>query len=199
MTGEDLIKAITDNATLMGLTNCPSVSVQMSCAVYGKVQDDVGSDVITNNTSMKYQIDQALLFRGEHSQTAVWHFLITGTAVHHFVVIPWFKQSVGTVYTVFMAYEHTKGAMYGYSVDKYVKHTSPAPGEIKGYKAVWTDNDLSAMLSDLLTQKNAWEEYFGDVGPAQADKIYYFKYKTTALDSAVSNVNQYSKICQKTT
>jgi len=196
MTGEDLIRAINNNTTLMELKNCPGVPAQMSCAVYGKVQDDVGNDVIENNASMKYQIEQALLFRGDHSQTAVWHFLITGSAVHHFVVIPWYKQSVGTVYTVFMAYEHKKGDEYGYSVDKYVKHIHPAPGEIKGYKAVWTANDLSTMLSDLLTKSNAWEEYFGNVGPAQADAIRYYQYKTTALSSAVSNVNQYRELCR---
>ena len=192
MTGEDLIRAIKDNTKLMGLANCPSVSAQMSCAVYGKVQDDVGNDVITdNNASMKYQIEQALLFRGERSQTAVWHFLITGSALHHFVVIPWHKQLTGVVYTVFMAYEHKNGSQYGYSVDRYVKHTNPAPGEIKGYKSVWTENDLKTMLSDLLKDRNAWEEYFGNVGPAKADKIQYFKYKITSLDTAVSNVNQY--------
>ncbi|QQZ39469.1 hypothetical protein IF690_15490 [Pseudomonas sp. SK3(2021)] len=192
MTGEDLIRAINNNKTLMELNDCPSVSVQMGCAVYGKVQDDVGNDEITNNGSMKYQIDQALLFRGLHSETAVWHFSTDSPEpkVHHFVVIPWFKQSAGTVYTVFMAYEKK------YMVVNYVEHNNPAPGEIKGYKTVWTANDLSTMLSDLLTKSNAWEEYFGNVGPAQANKIRYFKYKITALDSAVSNVNQYRELCR---
>lgn len=46
MTGEDLIRAIRNNNTLMGLNDCPSVPVQMSCAVYGKVQNDIGNDVI---------------------------------------------------------------------------------------------------------------------------------------------------------
>lgn len=39
MTGEDLVKAIENNATLMGLKDCPSVPIQMSCAVYGKCRD----------------------------------------------------------------------------------------------------------------------------------------------------------------
>ncbi|SCZ54085.1 hypothetical protein SAMN03159324_00696 [Pseudomonas sp. NFPP18] len=38
MTGEDLVRAIENNATLMELKDCPSVPIQMSCAVYGKVQ-----------------------------------------------------------------------------------------------------------------------------------------------------------------
>ncbi|SDA12839.1 hypothetical protein SAMN03159355_00272 [Pseudomonas sp. NFPP10] len=191
MTGEDPVKAIENNATLMGLKDCPSVPIQMSCAVYGKVQNDVGNDVITNNGSMKYQIDQALLFRGLHSETAVWHFS-TGPVVHHFVVIPWYRQSApqGTVYTVFMAYEGK------YLLVNYVKHNSPAPGEVKGYKTAWTENDLRTMLSDLLTKSNAWEEYFGNVGPAQANIIHYYKYKTTTLDSAVSNVNRYRELCR---
>ncbi|CAI8817813.1 hypothetical protein EMIT051CA3_20444 [Pseudomonas chlororaphis] len=75
------------------------------------------------------------------------------------------------MYTVFMAYEKK------YMVVNYVEHKSPAPGEIKGYKTVWTANDLSTMLSDLLTKSNAWEEYFGNVGPAQANKIRYLNTK----------------------
>ncbi|MCD9568330.1 hypothetical protein [Pseudomonas protegens] len=84
MTGEDLVKAIENNATLMGLKDCPSVPIQMSCA-----------------------------------------------------------------------------------------------------PTAWTENDLRTMLSDLLTKSNAWEEYFGNVGPAQANIIHYYKYKTTTLDSEV--------------
>ncbi|MQA54222.1 hypothetical protein [Pseudomonas piscis] len=193
MTGKDLVDAITGNPLLMGLKDCPAVPAQMSCAVYGKVQDDVGDDVIKNDSKMKYQIEQALLFRGDNSQTAVWHFLVTGSAIHHFVVIPWYKSSVGTVYTLFMAYENQ------YSVDAYVKHLSPAPGADKGYKEHWTANELSTILSDLLTNSKAWEEYFGHVGEAQADAIHYYKYKITALSTAVSNVNQFKKLCGKAT
>ncbi|MGE8411231.1 MAG: hypothetical protein ACN6QY_02615 [Pseudomonas sp.] len=193
MTGEDLVKAITGNALLMSLDNCPAVSAQMSCAVYEKVQNDVGDDVIRNDKNMKYQIEQAILFRGDHSQTAVWHFLITGTAVHHFVVTPWFKQSVGTVYTVFMAYEKA------YSVDKYVKQTNPAPSGTKGYKTVWTATELKTMFSDLLTNDSAWVEYFGHVKSAKAEEIHYYKYKNTALDTAVPNVKKFNKLCGKNT
>ncbi|NBF01932.1 hypothetical protein GV819_06475 [Pseudomonas sp. Fl5BN2] len=192
MTGEDLIRAIRNNNTLMGLNDCPSVPVQMSCAVYGKVQNDIGNDVIKRtDKNMNEKINQALIFLGAHSETAVWHFS-TGSKVHHFVVIPWYKQSApqGIVYTVFMAYEKQ------YMVVNYVEHNNPAPGEVKGYKTVWTANDLRTMLSDLLTKGSAWQEYFGNVGPAHADAVHYFKYKITTLNSAVANVSQYRELCR---
>ncbi|MGR4041670.1 hypothetical protein [Pseudomonas sp. 910_21] len=207
MTGEELISAIVSNPILMGLEDCPGVPAQMSCAVYGKLQDDDGKDVITgviaNDTSMKYQIGQAILFNDDRSKTAVWHFAIE-SPVHHFVVIPWYNPSSGAmytkVYTVFMAYELKKETgKKGYTVREYVEKAPPAPSGTKGYKKSWTETELSTMLSDLLTKENAWEDYFGKVGKAQAKKIHYYKYKITTLNSAVSNVNQYRTLCKKTT
>ncbi len=191
-TGLDLINAIVANPILMGLDNCPAVPAQMSCAVYGSVQDDSGSGThIQNNSSMQKDINIAVGFGGANSETAVWHFLLT--PVHHFVVIPWYKSNVpqGQVYTVFMAYENK------YSVGQYVNGTggiAPTPGG-KGYKTEWSVSQLSTMFSDLLTKSTAWEEYFGKVGQAQATKITYWKYKITTLTSAITNVNAYKKLC----
>ncbi|MCC4791219.1 MULTISPECIES: hypothetical protein [Vibrio] len=186
-TGEDLILAIENNSKLMQLSNCPSVPVEFSRAVYGSVQNDSGNgSVIENKGNMQSQINTALAFSGANSETEVWHFLM-GSAVHHFVVVPWYKQSApqGVVYTIFMAYEDK------YKVDNYVNKKSPAPTGTKGYKKVWTTSDLSNMFSELLTSSDAWESYFGNVGKNQATKITYWKYKTTTLSSAITNVNNY--------
>ena len=186
-TGEDLILAIENNSKLMALSNCPAVPVEFSRAVYGSVQDDSGNgSVIENKGNMQRQINIALAFSGANSETEVWHFLM-GSAVHHFVVVPWYKQSVlhGVVYTIFMAYEDE------YKVDNYVHKIIPAPTGAKGYKQSWTTSELSNMFSDLLTKIDAWESYFGSVGNNQANKITYWKYKTTTLSSAITNVNKY--------
>ncbi len=198
-TGLDLINAIVANQTLMGLDNCPGVSAQMSCAVYGSVQDDSGKGTdIQNNSSMQKDINIAVGFGGANSETAVWHFLVTSSSpIHHFVVVPWYKSNIpqGQVYTVFMAYEIN--ATNKYSVGDYVHGTgnfAPAPGGT-GYKTEWSVNQLSTMLSDLLTSPTAWQNYFGNVGAAQATKITYWKYKITTLTSAISNVNAYNRLC----
>lgn len=186
-TGEDLISAIKNNSKLMALSDCPSVPVEFGRAVYGSVQDDSGNgSVIEDKGNMQSQINNALAFSGANSETEVWHFLM-GSAVHHFVVIPWYKQSSpqGVVYTVFMAYEDE------YKVDNYVNKKSPAPTGAQGYKDIWTTTDLSKMFSELLTKSDAWESYFGSVGKNQATKITYWKYKTTSLSSAITNVNKY--------
>lgn len=192
MTGEDLIKAIVNNDVLKWLNDCFSVPVQMGCAVYGKPQNDNGGKVIEKNKSMDNAIKEAIVFLGANSETAVWHFAVMKPKVHHFVVIPWYKQSApnqGIVYTVFMAYENE------YMMVNYVKHNSPAPGSNKGYKDVWTANDLKTMLSDLLVKGNAWEEYFGNVGASQAQEIKYYKYKEIALNSAVASVQRFRERC----
>lgn len=62
---------------------------------------------------------------------------------------------------------------------------------MKGYRTVWSVTELAQMFSDLLTSATAWQTYFGAVGAAQANKITYWKYKVTSLDSAVANVNKY--------
>ncbi|HAT4912357.1 TPA: hypothetical protein JHJ70_005616 [Serratia marcescens] len=186
-TGETLINAIVSNNSLMAINNCPGVTAQMSRAVYGKTQDDSGAGTtIENNRDMQKNINIALGFSGANSETAVWHFMI-GPPVHHFVVIPWYQHTAphGRVYTVFMAYENR------YSVGGYVQHTPPAPSAVKGYRTVWSVTDLGQMFSDLLTSATAWQTYFGAVGAAQANKITYWKYKVTSLDSAVANVNKY--------
>lgn len=190
-TGPDLINAIVGNQKLMALDNCPGVPVQMGLAVYGSVQDDSGSGTEIkdegNDSDMQKKINEAIGFGGASSETAVWHFSLT--PVHHFVVVPWYKQNAphGQVYTVFMAYENE------YSLGQYVHGTgniAPKPGG-KGYKAEWTPSQLSTMLFDLLKSDKAWEDYFGKVGAAKATKITYWKYKVTTLKSAISNVNKY--------
>ncbi|WP_235775090.1 hypothetical protein [Pectobacterium brasiliense] len=129
-TDDALINAILANNKLMKIKDCPGVPTQMSRAVYGKTQDDSGSgNVIENNKDMQKKINIALDFPSTDSKTSVWHFLV-GPTVHHFVVIPWYQDRISQepVYTVFMAYENE------YSVEKYVKHTAPAPSGAKGYK-----------------------------------------------------------------
>ncbi|WP_233963103.1 hypothetical protein [Pectobacterium versatile] len=187
-TDDALINAIVANNKLMEIKDCPGVPTQMSRAVYGKTQDDSGSGtVIENNKDMQKNINIAIGFPGANSETAVWHFLV-GPTVHHFVVIPRYQHTIpqGWVYTVFMAYENE------YSVGKYVKHTAPAPSGAKGYKKIWTTNDLSKMFSDLLTSDTAWKEYFGPTGKPKAKTITYWKYKVIPLDTAIANVNKYS-------
>lgn len=188
MPNDALINAIVANTKLMEVDHCTGVSTTMSCAVYGKTQDDSGSgNVIENNKDMQKKINIALDFPSTDSKTSVWHFLVEPT-VHHFVVIPWYQDRISQepVYTVFMAYEKE------YSVSEYVKHTAPAPSGAKGYKKIWTKSDLSKMFSDLLTSDTAWEEYFGPTGKPKAQKITYWKYKVIPLDTAIANVNNYS-------
>ncbi len=187
-TGPNLIAAIVENVKLMSVDNCPGVPVQMGKAVYGACQNDSGSGtLIKSGLNMQKQINNAIGFSGSNSDTAVWHFSLA--PVHHFVVVPWYKHESphGQVYTVFMAYEGK------YSLGQYVGGTggiAPAPGG-KGYKAVWTVSQLSAMFSALLAGGTAWQDYFGQVGAAQATKITYWKYKTTTLKYAISIVKKY--------
>jgi hypothetical protein len=80
-----------------------------------------------------------------------------------------------------------------YDTGDYVAGNPPAPPVGgKGYKTQWSVNQLSTMFSDLLTSKTAWEDYFGKVGQNQANKITYWKYKNTTIDSAVINVNNFT-------
>ncbi|HEC5301889.1 TPA: hypothetical protein QCG78_004487 [Enterobacter asburiae] len=186
-TGEDLILALENKQKLMALDNCPAVPVEFGRAVYAAVQNDTGAgDVIENKGNMQSQINSALGFIGANSETAVWHFLL-GPTVHHFVIIPWYQQSPpqGIVYTLFMADENK------YPVGSYVGKTPPAPTGTSGYKKVWTTSNLNTMFTELLTNEGAWEKYFGTAGPSQANKITYWKYKTTTLTSAIANVNNY--------
>lgn len=187
-TGDNLIDVIVGKETLMDINNCPQVPVEMGRAVYGSVQDDSGKGTpIQPGNNMQKQINEAVGFMGANSETAVWHFLLS-PVVHHFVVVPWYKHESphGQVYTVFMAYENQ------YSLGQYVHGISPAPTPGgKGYKKIWTVSELSAMFSDLLTSGTAWQEYFGQVGAAQATEIKYWKYKVISLQSAISNVEKY--------
>ena len=188
-TGPELITAIVGKANLMSVNNCPGVPTSMGHAFYGACQDDAGkgeSIVPGKQADMQKQINNVIGFGGANSETAVWHFSLA--PVHHFVVVPWYKHDFphGQVYAVFMAYE-TK-----YTVDQYVKGTGVAPTlGADGYKEAWTVNQLSSMLSDLLTSGTAWQDYLGQVGAARATKITVWKYKTVTLQSAIKNVNAY--------
>lgn len=188
-TGEELIAAIVGNGALMALDNCPGVPAQMSRAVYGVAQDDSGSGtVIEPGDNMQRQINSAVGFGGSNSETAVWHFLMA-PVVHHFVVVPWYLHTPpqqGQVYTVFMAYENQ------YSVGRYVNGEAPAPANGgNGYKPSWTVTQLATMFAELLTSGTAWEQYFGQVGAAQAQRITYWKYKEITLEAAIRNVGRY--------
>ncbi|MDY7094130.1 MAG: hypothetical protein SX243_14265 [Acidobacteriota bacterium] len=188
--GDELIHEIVNTPALMGLNNCPAVPAQMSKAVYGSVQSDSGpGTVIQPGANMQKEINTAIGFSGANSETAVWHFMM-GPTVHHFVVIPWYRQQSpqGQVYTLFMAYENQ------YSVGQYVNGTppaAPAGDGTKGYKTEWSLAELSTMFSELLTSNTAWQEYFGQVGATQATTITYWKYKVISLGAAIRNVQAY--------
>ncbi|MEI7084589.1 hypothetical protein WCU61_00710 [Pectobacterium versatile] len=63
MPNDALINAIVANTKLMEVDHCTGVSTTMSCAVYGKTQDDSGSgNVIENNKDMQKKINIALDF-----------------------------------------------------------------------------------------------------------------------------------------
>ena len=88
-----------------------------------------------------------------------------------------------------MAYENR------YIVDDYVHGRNPAPTVGgTGYKEIWSKNNLSTMLEDLLTKPAAWQNYFGTVGANQATQIEYYKYKMTSLSSAITNVQNYTGV-----
>ncbi|WP_459177220.1 hypothetical protein [Ewingella americana] len=192
--GRKLIDTILSHKKLMGILNCPAVSVEIGHAIYGKVQNDLSSgEVIKKEVFTQGKINNLLGFIGANSETAVWHFLLEGvraTTIHHFVVIPWYQHEHpwGRVYTVLMAYEGK------YSLDQYVSRKLPAPTGCYGYKTVWTATELGKMFSDLLTHSNAWEQYFGLVGQSQANKISCWKYKVISVESAIANVNRYISI-----
>ena len=185
-TGETLINAIVSNNYLMAINNCPGVPAQMSRAVYGKTQDDSGPEPRSKITVTCKRISISRwgsLGRTRNRRLAFHDW----PARPPFCGDPWYQHTAphGRVYTVFMAYENR------YSVGGYVQHTPPAPSAVKGYRTVWSVTDLAQMFSDLLTSATAWQTYFGAVGAAQANKITYWKYKVTSLDSAVANVNKY--------
>ncbi len=190
-TGEDLIAAIVGNETLMAINNCPGVSAQMGKAFYGDWQDDDNAVTIALGSTLIQDIKSLIKFSGQVSETAVWHFSMTGK-VHHFVVVPWRRSTKPKrVYTVFMAYEHRQSSK-AYTLDKYVKGTAPAPPlDGNGYRETWTIEEFGQMLYYLLKQGAAWERYFGKVGRARATSITCYKYANISLDDAIDNVNGY--------
>ena len=187
-TGPELITAILNNHKLMSVNNCPGVPVSMGTAVYGVCQNDSGSGTkLTPENATQKKINEVIGFGGANSETSVWHFSIRKPA-HHFVVIPWYKHSSphGQVYSVFMAWENK------YTVTKYVNGLGFAPTKGgKGYKDFWTIEQFSKMLSELLAGGPAWNNYFGNVGVGNAEEIKCWKYKTTFLKSAITNVKRY--------
>jgi len=179
--GEQLIAALVATPSLMDLDNCPAVPVMFGEAIYGAVQDD------KNPTQLDVgNVNDVIGFSGYSGETALWHFA-TNNPVHHFVVIPWYNTNLPTVveYTVFMAYENQ------YKVREYVTRTAPAPTDANGYKPSWSAEQISTMLTELLTRQDAWEKYFGQVGAAKAGNIVCYKYKKIELDKAIANVQNY--------
>lgn len=187
-TGIDLITAITGNATLMGINNCPGVPVQMGYAVYASAQSDKGTDQIKSSSTDK-DIGRIIAFGGSPSDTAVWHFS-SDSPVHHFVVMPWYRHTapMGIVYTVFMAYENK------YDLEKYVKGNGLAPTGAHGYKTARTFDELKTMLHDLVTSNTAWQDYFGQVGPARTMSLNCYKYSTLRVSTAITNVRRYTRV-----
>lgn len=194
-TGPVLIEAIKNKSAIMNVNNCPGVSVCFGRAVYGTTQYDKTDTEIAaadHGEQRKRKINEAIAFGGANSETAVWHFMCGAlpVAVHHFVVVPWYKHDSphGQVYTLFMAYENR------YSIGEYVNSTGSVfrKAGYKGFKQAWTPSELSTMLNDLLDSGRAWEDYFGEVGPAHATSVTYWKYKITTLKSAIGNVGKYT-------
>lgn len=187
-TGVDLIAAILQNPTIRALDNCPGVPTTIGRAVYGTYQNDTGMAEIKSGPDMQKHINQAIGFSGSNAETAVWHFS-SESPVHHFVVVPWYKHDNphGRVYAVFMAYEGR------YTLQNYTNGTGGiAPTGGYGYQAARTPTELATMLSDLLTSGQAWEHYFGRVGPARTMKLKYWKYKVVSLTSAITNVRRFN-------
>lgn len=188
-TGSDLIAEIIGNNRLMSLGDCPAVPIQISHAIYGSVQNDVGPGIsITPGDGSQKQIKNVIGVGGANSETEVWHFSIV-EPLHHFVVVPWYKHDAphGQVYTVFMAWENK------YTLQRYVGGTgglAPTLGGT-GYKMAWTPSELTTMLSDLLAGGRAWQDYFGQVGAGSTKSINCWKYRTITLKSAISNVRSY--------
>lgn len=109
-----------------------------------------------------------------------------GPPVHHFVVI--LVPAYGAARTGLHRIYGLREPVFGWWLC-----SAYAAGAFcgEGYRTVWSVTDLAQMFSDLLTSATAWQTYFGAVGAAQANKITYWKYKVTSLDSAVANVNKY--------
>ena len=195
-----LVEEIVKNSTLMraNLNNCPAVPVEIGHALYGSTQDDVdafikkreaakrGTTLTSSTANLETELAKAIAFSGSNSETGLWHFLLSPT--HHFVVVPWYNHSTpnqGRVYSVFMAYENK------YTLAEYVKKSGGTAPTTKGYRTMWTAEELTAMLKSLLKSDTAWQDYFGKVGANKAKSITYWRYKIISMDKAVNNVKKY--------
>ncbi len=71
-TGPELITAIGASNQLINVPDCPAVSVKMSEAVYGVVQDDSGPNIsIRPGSKQKQQINTSIKFDGTNSDTEI--------------------------------------------------------------------------------------------------------------------------------
>ncbi len=149
---------------------------------------------IEKSKNQKY-IANAIAFGQANSETEVWHFLVseTGikTAVHHFVVIPWYNDIARyTSYTIYMAYEKSDFFL-GYSLNDYINKINSSPRGEKGYKLSRTAKEMSEMLYELLYEDDSWELYFGQGGGNKANKIKYWKYRTIPIMTTIFNAEKY--------
>lgn len=105
------------------------------------------------------------------------------------MVIPWYRHTapIGIVYAVFMAYENQ------YKFGEYLQGRRAAPTGDLGYKAARSIGELKTMLQDLVTSNTAWQDYFGQVGPARTMKLNCYKYPTLRVSTAIKNVNQHPR------
>ena len=184
--GMDLITAIKANNKLGATKDCPAVSVNMSLALYGSVQDD-GTETSIEANSSRHDLMMLLWCNGKQTETAVWHFQTVGT-VHHFVIVPWYNQSLpGWTYTVFMAYENK------YSLREYIQN-APVRGSghrlSRPYRDEWSSPEIVDMLLAVLTGEDAWKDYFSDTSH-KPTSINCYKYKNIAINDASVRLNLY--------
>jgi len=185
-TGPELIDAIKANDKLKAIDNCPGVPVDFGKALYGSMQNDVGN----NKIESELDVNKAIGFTGSNGETAVYHFQTKPT--HHFVVVPWYNHGAnhGQVYSVFMAYENN------YTVDEYIRKAGRAPSGNKGYRDLWTIQQLVAMLKAIAlgstaNKRNAWRDFFAPYDIHAATSVEYYKYPVKSLDSAMKKLTSY--------
>lgn len=183
--GEQLKDALKQNLRIQAVNNCPAASVEVGAAIYGHVQNDDSQTTLKRSATSK-DLAHLIGVNGLTSQTAVWHFMTD--PIHHFVVIPWYDQSLpGWSYTLLMAYEN------GYTIRDYIQS---APGRMsrplrRGYREAWSASELMDMLSALLNSQAAWGDYFLTGTENEVRSITCYKYKLISVTNALTNVTRY--------
>jgi hypothetical protein len=196
-TGLDLIRRIGTHVSLFRIRACPTVPVKISEAIYGRTMNDQNEVVLKAGSVTDSDLWHAIAFGGANFETAVWHFSVAcdsrdnnRPAVHHFVVVPWYRHTPphGQVYTVFMAYEDK------YDIEDYVGSLRGSMSQSlgSGYKEAWTPSDLLVMLKRLLNKEaTAYADYFLYGANETVASITYCKWGIITLDKAISNLTKF--------